>query len=152
ENILRIPCVIHTLQLAIGKGLVSVEILIIRNSSYHTWNYFFYLKNAIIRLQVDLVTSINRKDKRILKKVKNNIYSALIYYWDFSNDIELMASLLDLHYKTLDFVESEDEKKKIIQKLHNELNSNNLLPVESSSSIVLLTNNTEFSLHSHKEY
>ena len=88
----------------------------------------------------------------ILEKVKNNIYFALIYYWNFSNDIELMASLLDPRFKTLDFVESEDEKMRIIQKLRNELDPNNSSPVESSSSTIPLTNDTEFSLRSHKEY
>jgi len=306
ENILRIPCAAHTLQLAIGKGLAPVEILVARvkriinffstqkqierleeaqsklnykdilrciqdvstrwNSSYYAWDRLFYLKDAITRLQVDLLTSTNREDKSdgnklrkimlseeewelldqlidvlmpfenatrdfsggtyvtlssiistikklifdlagnssldnidnnyldentvfetetfteevlieiedeeiisniskrsisiknplntmgILQKVKNNIYSALIYYWNFSNDIELMASLLDPRYKTLDFIESEDEKKRIIQKLRNELDPNNSSPLESSSSTTLLTDNTEFSLRSSKEY
>jgi zinc finger BED domain-containing protein 1 (E3 SUMO-protein ligase ZBED1) len=304
ENIHRIPCAAHTLQLAIGKGLAPVEILIARvkriinffstqkqiekleeaqsklhyqdilrciqdvstrwNSSYYAWDRLFYLKDAITRLQADLLTSTNREDKNdgnklrkimlseeewelldqlidllmpfenatrnfsggtyvtlstiistikklifdlacdssldninyldentifetetftnellieiedeeiisniskrrvsiknpldttgILEKVKNNIYSALIYYWNFSNDIELITSLLDPRYKTLDFVESEDEKKRIIQKLRNELDPNNLSSVESSSPTTLLTNNAEFSLRSHKEY
>ena len=304
ENILRIPCAAHTLQLAIGKGLAPVEILVARvkriinffstqkqierledaqsklnykdilrciqdvstrwNSSYYAWDRLFYLKDAITRLQVDLLTSTNREDKNdgnklrkimlseeewelldklidllmpfenttrnfsggtyvtlstiistikklifdlacespldninyldentifetepftdellieiedeeiisniskrrvsiknpldttgILEKVKNNIYFALIYYWNFSNDIELMASLLDPRFKTLDFVESEDEKMRIIQKLRNELDPNNSSPVELSSSTIPLTNDTEFSLRSHKEY
>ncbi|CAG8589667.1 3896_t:CDS:1 [Diversispora eburnea] len=84
----------------------------------------------------------------IFEKVKNNIYSALIYYWNFFNDIELITSLLDSHYKILDFIESEDKKKRIIQKLHNELNPNNLLSTESSNSTTLLTNNIEFLLYS----
>jgi hypothetical protein len=228
------------------------------NSSYYAWDRLFYLKDAIIRLQADLLTSTNREDKNdgnklrkimlseeewelldklidllmpfenatrnfsggtyvtlstiistikklifdlacdspldninylnentifetetftdellikieneeiisniskrrvsiknpldttgILEKVKNNIYFALIYYWNFSNDIELMTSLLDPRFKTLDFVEFEDEKMRIIQKLRNELNPNNSLPVESSNSIIPLTNDAEFSL------
>ncbi|CAG8569506.1 11241_t:CDS:2 [Diversispora eburnea] len=63
-----------------------------------------------------------------------------------------MASLLDPCFKTLDFVKSEDEKIRIIQKLYNELDPNNLLPVELSSSTIPLTNDTEFLLHLYKEY
>lgn len=51
----------------------------------------------------------------VFERVKNNIYSALIYYWNFFNDIELIAMLLDSHYKALDFVESEDEKKELFK-------------------------------------
>ena len=132
------------------------------NINYLDENTVFETEELLIEIEDEEIIS-NISERRvsiknpldttgILEKVKNNIYFALIYYWNFSNDIELMASLLDPHYKTLDFVESEDEKKRIIQKLRNELNPNNSLPVESSSSTTLLTNNTEFSLRSHKEY
>ncbi|CAG8740226.1 25360_t:CDS:1, partial [Racocetra persica] len=55
----------------------------------------------------------------ILEKVKENIYNALICYWNDPNDLGLMAALLDPHYKSLDFVD-DDEKQLTIQKLRDE--------------------------------
>ncbi|CAI2198498.1 13324_t:CDS:2, partial [Funneliformis geosporum] len=57
----------------------------------------------------------------VLEKVKQNIYNALIYYWDIPSNLDLMVALLDPRYKNLDFLENNDEKKQIIQKLHNEI-------------------------------
>ncbi|CAG8601940.1 11754_t:CDS:2 [Diversispora eburnea] len=157
KNILQISCAAHILQLAIA-GNSSLDNI---NINYLDENIVFeteiFTEELLIEIEDEEI--INNISKRsisiknslnttgILEKVKNSIYSALIYYWDFSNNIELIASLLDPCYKILNFVESEDEKKRIIQKLHNKLNSNNLLPVESFSSIALLTNDAEFSLH-----
>ena len=36
------------------------------NSSYYAWDRLFYLKDAIIQLQADLYTSINREDKMMV--------------------------------------------------------------------------------------
>ncbi|RHZ83688.1 hypothetical protein Glove_88g56 [Diversispora epigaea] len=126
------------------------------NINYLDENTVFETKESLIEIEnEEIISNISKRSisiknplntTGILEKVKNNIYSALIYYWNFSNDIELIASLLDPRYKTLDFIESEDEKKKIIQKLRNELDPNNSLPVELSSLITLLTNDAEFSL------
>ncbi len=57
----------------------------------------------------------------VLEKVKQNIYNALIYYWDIPSNLGLMAVLLDPRYKNLDFLEIDDEKEQIIQKLRNEI-------------------------------
>ena len=57
----------------------------------------------------------------VLEKVKQNIYNALIYYWDIPSNLGLMAALLDPRYKNLDFLEIDDEKEQIIQKLRNEI-------------------------------
>src|SRR6185436_15547427 len=132
------------------------------NINYLDENTVFETEELLIEIEdEEIISNISKRSVSIknplnttgiLEKVKNNIYSALIYYWNFSNDIELMASLLDPRYKTLDFVKSEDEKKRIIQKLRNELDPNNSLPIESFSSTTLLTNDTEFLLRSHKEY
>jgi hypothetical protein len=46
----------------------------------------------------------------ILEKVKQNIYNALIYYWDIPNDLGLIAALLNPRYKNLDFLD-DDEKQ-----------------------------------------
>ncbi|EXX58332.1 hypothetical protein RirG_198990 [Rhizophagus irregularis DAOM 197198w] len=43
----------------------------------------------------------------VLEKVKQNIYSALIFYWNIPNDLGLMAALLDPRYKSLDFLDEE---------------------------------------------
>jgi hypothetical protein len=99
----------------------------------------------------------------VLNKVKNNIYNALLYYWDTPSDIGLMATLLDPRYKELD-LELEDKKNEIIQKLRdefNELNSDNLnkstsvTPVaeaaEPSNSAISFPD-AESSLQSQKEY
>ncbi|EXX74628.1 hypothetical protein RirG_049360 [Rhizophagus irregularis DAOM 197198w] len=308
ETIQRLPCVTHTLQLAIGKGLVPVEILAARtkhilnffstqkqierleevqrklgyedimrciqdvqtcwNSSYYAWDRLFYLKDAIIQLQTDLYTSTNREDKKdgtklkkimlseeewelldklidllspfegatryfsggtyvmlskmmltikeftfdlatdsenlpsndadylnedtifeegdveidneeiisnitkkkisiknplktegILEKVKNNVYNALLYYWDTPNDTGLMATLLDPRYKELG-LELEDKKIEIIQKLRdefNELNSNNsnnttpIAPIAEPSNPIIPFSDAESSLRSQKE-
>ncbi|RHZ78122.1 hypothetical protein Glove_167g85 [Diversispora epigaea] len=60
ENIQRISRKTYTLQLVIGKGLASVEILI---------------AHAIIRLQVDLVTSTNKEDKSDGNKLRKIMFS-----------------------------------------------------------------------------
>ena len=57
----------------------------------------------------------------MLEKVKQNIYNALIYYWDIPSNLGLMAALLDPRYKNLDFLEIDDKKEQIIQKLRNEI-------------------------------
>jgi hypothetical protein len=86
-----------------------------------------------------------------LEKVKQDIYNALIYYWDISSDLSLIAALLDPRYKNLDFVEIDTEKERIIQKLCNEIGR-----VEVPRSEIL--NNPapsidlESSMRSHKEY
>jgi zinc finger BED domain-containing protein 1 (E3 SUMO-protein ligase ZBED1) len=272
ENIQRLPCTAHTIQLAIGKGLAPAEILVARakrlirffqyqkqverleqvqrklgyvdimrciqdvstrwNSSYYAWDRLFFLKDAIIQLQADLCTSTDRESKKngsklkrillsdeewdlldqlvdllmpfenatrefsgntyitlsrtiptikerifdlaaevpsnaeeefpnentvfeteieiqpinfdddevisnitkksisiknpldttgVLEKVKQNIYNALIYYWNIPSNLGLMAALLDPRYKNLDFLEIDDEKEQIIQKLRNEI-------------------------------
>ncbi len=46
----------------------------------------------------------------VLKEIKKNIYNALIYYWNISNEFGLIAALLNPHYKNLDFVDNEDKK------------------------------------------
>ena len=43
ENIQRLPCTAHTIQLAIGKGVSTRW-----NSSYYAWDRLFFLKDAII--------------------------------------------------------------------------------------------------------
>jgi len=68
-----------------------------------------------------------------------------------------MAFLLDPHYKELDFVELEDEKDKIIQKLHDEFNelkpNNSPLAAEQLDPTVPLSDaDAESSMRSQKEY
>ncbi|GES81499.1 zinc finger BED domain-containing protein 4-like [Rhizophagus clarus] len=78
----------------------------------------------------------------VLLKVKNNIYNALLYYWDIPSVIGLMATLLDPRYKELD-LELEDKKDEIIQKLRdefNELNSDNLNKSTPVTPITELSN------------
>ncbi|CAG8706944.1 5843_t:CDS:2 [Rhizophagus irregularis] len=86
----------------------------------------------------------------ILEKIKQNIYNALIYYWDIPNDLGLMAALLDPRYKNLDFLD-DDEKQRIVQKLRSELGG-----VKTSTSEPLNNPSTplnaESSMRSHKEY
>ncbi|CAG8607760.1 5006_t:CDS:1, partial [Racocetra persica] len=55
----------------------------------------------------------------ILDKIKQNIYNTLIYYWNDPNDLGLITTLLNPHYKSLDFLSNDSEKQFIIQKLHN---------------------------------
>jgi hypothetical protein len=87
----------------------------------------------------------------VLEKVKQDIYNALIYYWDIPSDLSLMAAFLDPRYKNLDFVEIDTEKERIIQKLHNEIGEVEVLRSETldnpAPSIDL-----ESSMRSHKEY
>ncbi|PKC58903.1 hypothetical protein RhiirA1_494414, partial [Rhizophagus irregularis] len=87
----------------------------------------------------------------ILEKIKQNIYNALIYYWDIPNDLGLMAALLDPRYKNLDFLDN-DEKQRIVQKFRSELG---LGGVETSTSEPLNNPSTplnaESSMRSHKE-
>jgi hypothetical protein len=68
-----------------------------------------------------------------------------------------MASLLDPRYKELDFVELEDEKDKIIQKLRNEFSelkpNNSPLAAEPLDPTVLFSDaDAESSMRSQKEY
>ena len=68
-----------------------------------------------------------------------------------------MGSLLDSHYKELDFVKLEDDKNKIIQKLHNEFNelkSNNLQLAAGllDPTVPFLDADAESLMRSQKEY
>ena len=62
-----------------------------------------------------------------------------------------MAALLDPRYKSLDFLENDDEKEQVIQKLRNEIGE-----VEVPESEILdnpaPSQDNESSIHSHKEY
>ncbi|GBC35432.2 zinc finger BED domain-containing protein 1-like [Rhizophagus irregularis DAOM 181602=DAOM 197198] len=221
ENIQRLPCTVHTLQLAIGKGLASAEILVAR--AKRLINFFQYQKQVerleqvqrklgykdILRCiqNTDLSMSTDREIKKdgnrlkrlllnddewelldqlvdllmpfeeatlplnsddfsnedtvfeseavetqqtdfdddeiisnitkkkisiknplntvgVLEKVKQNIYSALIFYWNIPNDLGLMAALLDPRYKSLDFL---DEEK------NNELSKNSAVNLGDKS-------------------
>ncbi|GES89303.1 zinc finger BED domain-containing protein 4-like [Rhizophagus clarus] len=76
--------------------------------------------------------------ERVLLKVKNNIYNALLYYWDTPSVIGLMATLLDLRYKELD-LELEDKKDEIIQKLRDKFNGLNSDNLNKSTPVTLVT-------------
>jgi hypothetical protein len=85
-----------------------------------------------------------------LEKVKQNIYNALIYYWDIPNDFGLMAALLDPRYKNLDFLD-DDEKQRIIQKFRSKLGGVETLtsePLNNPSAPL----DAESSMRSHKVY
>ncbi|CAI2177589.1 13058_t:CDS:2, partial [Funneliformis geosporum] len=73
------------------------------------------------------------------------------YLEDIPSNLDLIAALLDPCYKNLDFLENADEKKQIIQKLHNKLSE-----VEVSGFEILnnpaLSQDIESSIRSHKEY
>ena len=87
----------------------------------------------------------------VLEKVKQDIYSALIYYWDIPSDLSLMAALLDPHYKNLDFVEIDTEKERIIQKLRNEIGGIEV-PRSETLNNPAPSIESESSIRSHKEY
>lgn len=80
------------------------------------------------------------KTEGVLNKVKNNIYNALLYYWDTPSDTGLMAALLDPRYRELDFIEIEDKRNELIQRLRDEFNeldsnnSNQTIPVAEPSN------------------
>ena len=115
SNILRLPCMAHTLQLAIIKGLSPAEVLVARarrlirffvmqkqverltavqeklgykeilhlvqdiptcwNSTYYAWDSLYFLKDAIIQLQTDLITSSIREEKNDGSKLKKIMLS-----------------------------------------------------------------------------
>ncbi|CAJ0648197.1 3774_t:CDS:2 [Entrophospora sp. SA101] len=50
------------------------------------------------------------------------IYDSLIYYWNGPNDLGLLATFLDPHYKNLDCIDDEHEKQQLIQQLYIEYN------------------------------
>ena len=58
------------------------------NFSYYAWDHLFYLKDAITRLQADLVTSTNREDKSDGNKLRKIILS--------EEEWELLDQLIDL--------------------------------------------------------
>ncbi|CAG8488580.1 1918_t:CDS:2 [Scutellospora calospora] len=86
----------------------------------------------------------------ILEEVKQNIYEALIYYWNDPSDLGLAAVLLDPRYKDLDFLEDDSEKQLIIQKLRDEFSELEEHVPELSTCPTL--SNTEPATRSHKEY
>src|SRR6266542_2979416 len=89
----------------------------------------------------------------VLNKVQNNIYNALIFYWNIPNELGLMAALLDPRYKNLDFVKDEDERQQIIQKLRDEYNKINNEPANSQEEIQLEpVSPEEGSSRSYKKY
>ncbi|EXX57756.1 hypothetical protein RirG_204140 [Rhizophagus irregularis DAOM 197198w] len=75
----------------------------------------------------------------VLNKVQNNIYNALIFYWNIPNE--------------LDFVEDEDERQQIIQKLRDEYNKINNKTANFQEEIQLEpVSPEEGSSHSYKKY
>ncbi|GBB94564.1 hypothetical protein RclHR1_23800002 [Rhizophagus clarus] len=135
KDIQRHSCVAYILQLSIGKATSSIDSPS-NDIDYNNENTIF----EETELEVDseeIISHITKKrisikdplnTEGVLLKVKNNIYNALLYYWDIPSVIGLMATLLDPRYKELD-LELEDKKDEIIQKLRdefNELNSDNL--------------------------
>lgn len=88
----------------------------------------------------------------VLEKVKQNIYNALIYYWDIPSDLGLMAALLDPRYKNLDFIEMDTERERIIQKLRDEIGEVVEVPESETLNNSAPSIDSEFSIHSHKEY
>ncbi|CAH1767250.1 4280_t:CDS:2, partial [Entrophospora sp. SA101] len=58
----------------------------------------------------------------LLNKIKEKIYDSLIYYWNGPNDLGLLATFLDPHYKNLDCIDDEHEKQQLIQQLYIEYN------------------------------
>src|SRR6185312_13836752 len=58
------------------------------NSLYYAWDRLFYLKDAIIKLQADLYTSINRDEKKDGSKLKQIMLS--------EEEWELLDQLVDL--------------------------------------------------------
>jgi hypothetical protein len=90
----------------------------------------------------------------VLKEIKKNIYSALIYYWDIPNEFGLMAALLDPRYKNLDFIDNEDEKQQIIQRLRDEFNEieGSRMPIPELPLNNPVPSDAESSIRSHKEY
>ncbi|EXX53697.1 hypothetical protein RirG_241570 [Rhizophagus irregularis DAOM 197198w] len=87
----------------------------------------------------------------VLEKVKQNIYNALIYYWNIPNDLGLMAGLLDPYYKNLDFIEIDTEKERIIQKLRDEIGEV-VVPESETLNNPAPSIDIESSIRSHKEY
>ncbi|CAG8674617.1 17313_t:CDS:1 [Rhizophagus irregularis] len=61
--------------------------------------------NNITKKKISIKNPLNTVS--ILEKIKQNIYNALIYYWDIPNDLGLMAALLDSRYKNLDFLDDD---------------------------------------------
>ena len=141
------------------------------DNNYLNENTIFEEAEATVDVEIDdeIISNITNKKisiknplntEGVLEKVKSNIYHALLYYWDtpnIPNNAGLMASLLDPRYKELDFVELEDEKDKIIQKLRDEFNelkpNNSPLAAEQLDPTVPLSDaDAESSMRSQKEY
>ena len=70
-----------------------------QNSSYYAWDRLFYLKDAIIQLQADLYTSINREDKNDGNKLKKILLSE--EEWDLLD--KLVDVLLSFEEMTREF-------------------------------------------------
>ncbi|CAG8497805.1 299_t:CDS:2, partial [Racocetra persica] len=104
EKIKRLPCVAHTIQLAIRKGLASAEILVVHVKRiihfFQTQKQLERLKevqkrlgytdviDAITQLQTDLYTSIDREIKKDSSKLKRILLS--------DEEWELIDQLIDL--------------------------------------------------------
>ncbi|CAG8535646.1 5874_t:CDS:2 [Cetraspora pellucida] len=119
-------------------------------------NALFLDENTVFRLEDEEAQPIDFDDEEvinttgILEEVKQNIYKALIYYWNDSSDLGLVAVLLDPHYKDLDFLCDDSEKQLIIQKLHDEFSK---LKKQASELFTCPTlPNTELATQSHKKY
>ena len=63
----------------------------------------------IIKKSISIKNSLNTTG--ILKKVKQNIFNALIYYWNIPSNLGLIAALLDPRYKNLNFLKVDAEKE-----------------------------------------
>ncbi|CAG8683012.1 31839_t:CDS:2, partial [Racocetra persica] len=117
-------------------------------------NTLFLDKNTVFRSEDEETLPIDFDDDKIisiLEKVKQNIYKALIYYWNNPSDLGLTVALLDLYYNDLDFLDNDSEKQLIIQKLCNKFSE--LEKQAPELSVCSTLSNTEKSaIQSHKKY
>lgn len=89
------------------------------------------IKKILIKNPLDITN--------ILEKVKQNIYSALINYWNNPSDLGLMVALLDPHCKSLDFLGNDSEKEFFIQRLCGEFSEFKEPTIKLSTHLTHLT-------------
>ncbi|GES88575.1 zinc finger BED domain-containing protein 4-like [Rhizophagus clarus] len=120
----RIPCSAHTLQLSIGKGLDKIKQLVDKSATHllSGVNYptIVFTYPCICNLREKLETEFISLKTSDAKYCRNAILEDLTSRWNFFQKLCLKGSFFDPRFKSLDFINSQEECDNIFSQLREE--------------------------------
>ncbi|CAB5366387.1 unnamed protein product [Rhizophagus irregularis] len=130
----RIPCAAHTFQLSIEKGLDKIRQLVDKlnnirwNSTLYAFQKLIILKPAIAMLKASLISNVSlnihkegeKLEELDAKYCKNAILEDLTSRWNIFQELCMKGSFFDPRFKSLDFINSQEECDDIFSQLREE--------------------------------